>query len=509
MNSEYLRGIAVGMMFLGVLMLSVSSTAFTTTGTDRTAQVQVPDSPDAYIGLENLNNGVTKTGSTGVIRIYNNINETVELQTNLQTGQRLQAVDEADGASISSGDVADVTVECNKGGTGQEQVTLTLLDATTTDGSVSVSDASITNTVVYDCTGGGTGNVDFQASNVDASESVQTFSISPDGGLGNGQTATIDLTDPQQNGGVDYTGLTADVISGKGGITYDSTTNYLNYTAQGNENNIEIEISNFGVPGSNGGTVEYEDQDGRLANDDFQVFDAIVDAGESTGDIQVEGDISVDDGATTDGEVDAGGDAIYGNDTTAAGEVGVEGDLTAGDEFTSQDEVDVGGELNVGDNSTTQGGVGVEDDLTTGDGFTAQGEIDVGGKLSVGNGTSLQGEVGVEGSLTGGDGFVSEDDLDVEGELVVGDDSSLQGDVTVGDDFTMGDNSNIQGEVDIGGTATFGSGVTVTSEVSIGQDMYIGDGAVFEDDVAVSGTAYVGCNVEFQGEAPSNIEDNC
>jgi hypothetical protein len=268
-----MKYLGMAMVVSGAVLVLVGSGAFSSTDASRTVHVQVADSPDAYIGLEKIDQDVTKSGSTDVFSIQNNIGRTVEVQTTLQTGSKLQTADDADGSIIDPGAKIQASVECDRGGTGQEQVTLTIVNAVTSDNSFSVSDASITNTVVYDCTGGSTGNVNFSASDVDANDQTQTFSFDLSGGLGNKQTATIDLSDPQNNGGVDYTGLTATVTTGKGDVTYDSSLNYLNYTAQGNEANVEIEVSGLSVNSNQGGgVVKYEDTEGRLANDDFDVF---------------------------------------------------------------------------------------------------------------------------------------------------------------------------------------------------------------------------------------------
>ncbi|MCU4753823.1 Ig-like domain-containing protein [Halobacteria archaeon AArc-curdl1] len=121
------------------------------------------------------------------------------------------------------------------------------------------------------------GGVNFTAGDVDVDNTSQTFTFdaSP---LGNNDEATIDLSDPQDNGGIDYSGDDVEVsVSGSvSSAEYDRDAQEIRFSPQGNADGTwTVTISGIEVVGEPGTSywVEYRDNLNNEDGDFFQITD--------------------------------------------------------------------------------------------------------------------------------------------------------------------------------------------------------------------------------------------
>jgi hypothetical protein len=273
-----LRRLALVVVLAGIL-LSVSSVgALSALDADRALTIGVPaDQSLANLGVESNGDIGTIRGDSGAVEagtLSNNVGQSLTvLETGLvNDGGTLTVASPTVGSSIASGGSDAVTVQCSSStSVGQRTVRV---DTRVQGTSVEVQNASFSFSTDIQCQkGGGSGAVAFQASDLAPSASSQTFSFDA-GALKNKQAAYIDLSGPQTNGGVDYTGGTVSVTSGPAGrsVSYDEATDRIVYEAQGNPSGtVTIEISGIAVTGADGDyyTVSYSDDAGRSDSDVF------------------------------------------------------------------------------------------------------------------------------------------------------------------------------------------------------------------------------------------------
>ncbi|MFC3957430.1 hypothetical protein [Halovivax cerinus] len=277
MTGRTLRTLGLVLVVAGAVLVTGPAFGFSTLSADRGVSVGTAPIDSALLAIEPTGETPSNQNDAVVIEITNNGNEQFD-----PLSAQAVIVDDTKGAlAISSsfdsvldpGATTGLELTCSGGGDGTATVAVT---ADAAASSFSIGNVSYTYTFSYSCTGGGgggTGPAQFEASDVSAAEQRQTFTL--DGtALKNKDQFTIDLTDPQESGQVDYSGLTdADVTVVQGSarsVGYDAATNAITYEAQGNQQGpIEIEISNIDVLGMGGGTITYEDTTGRTDSDDF------------------------------------------------------------------------------------------------------------------------------------------------------------------------------------------------------------------------------------------------
>lgn len=453
--------------------MAVPTLGFETIATDRTTSVSVADDADALLGIDETGNTPDQQTDVDVIEITNNAAEDF---TDLSTAVTIDDPNGALGisspfdASLAQGATTGLEMTCDGGGDGTATVTVV---STASGSTVAIRDHEFSETIDYSCTGGGgppgddPGPAEFTASDVDETESPpsQTFTFDAEA-LGNKATATIDLTDPQQNGLIDYTSVSnsdIEVVSGQNtaSLSFDPSTNEITYEPQGNVGGtIEIRIENFEITSFGDGTIEYSDSTGRSDGDSFSVM-AVADGGES---VETSGDAVVPDGET-------------------ASEVEADGDVDVGETSNVNDEIDAGGDVSVEDSSSVSGEIEADGDVEAGDNVNLNGELDSGGSASLG-------------------------------------DEITAGEVSAGDDVTVGSNSNVNGEIETDGGVTIGSGSlvesvdadeavtveggTVNGDLDAGGDVYLEDGASMNGEIETDGTVYVGCSVTLNGEVDAD-----
>lgn len=273
--------IALCVALAGAMIIVGPTFGFSTLAADRGVIVDVADdSSSANLGLESESDVGEIRGDDEPVQVgtlYNNFGEEIDtFAFDITNDDGALAVVNPDyDTVVQSDDSEPVTIECvSSDSPGTRTITIEVVEAS--GETVSVQGASFTATVDIQCNkGGGTGAVNFQANDVTEGDTSQTFSFNADG-LKNMDTAYIDLSDPQQNGGVDYSSGTPTLVSGSGSVQYDSQNDQIVYTAQGNEKGtVEIRMDNIDVVGDSGEryTVEYtEDRSGSTNRNDGDIF---------------------------------------------------------------------------------------------------------------------------------------------------------------------------------------------------------------------------------------------
>lgn len=268
MFSNPVTKLAVVVMLVGALLLAGPSFGFSTFAAERSASVDVAgDQSTATLGVES-------EGDIGTLRgddpprqagtLSNHLDEPVDVidfEIHNDAGA-LAVSDPTPGTTIASGASENVTLQCAEStsvGYREVEVEVVEVDGATT----AVRGASFTTAVDIQCNkGSGSGAVNFDAADVNTSDTSQTFSFSGDG-LKNKDEAYINLSEPQTNGGVNYSGGTATLVSGSGTVRYDADADRIVYTASGNEKGtVEIRMDGIDVVGTDGEryTVTYSER---------------------------------------------------------------------------------------------------------------------------------------------------------------------------------------------------------------------------------------------------------
>jgi predicted acyltransferase (DUF342 family) len=316
-------------------------------------------------------------------------------------------------------------------------------------------DAGMT-TITVSETEGPISSVAFVASDVARDGNSQVFAFDTDG-LSNGDTVTIDLSNPQ-GGGIDYTNGVVELIEGTNpndAVTYDSNTNTITYTKQGGSSGeVRIRISDINVIGSAGNSynVEYADDDGNVDSDTFQIRPSgTTIVTQDTDDVSANGDIVIEENVVIDGDVDSQNGAVTVKDSAE-----VDGDVTANGDIVIGDNTFVGGEVasqngavTVGDNAEVDDDVSANGNIVVDDDTFIDGDVDSqNGTVSLGSGTRVTGTITANGDIDLGVGSVVEDVTSQNGRVTLEDDSEVEGDVNVNSasDIVCGQGSRIDGQ---------------------------------------------------------------
>ncbi|MFB1064764.1 hypothetical protein [Natrinema sp. H-ect4] len=276
-------------LVVGTLLLVGPSFGFSSFAADRGTDIRTAADSNAYLGIESAGDvsGTELRADSDPLRVgtlVNNVDESLEVQdVTIQSigdgsvdDSLLAVASPTTGDTIAAGDATNVTIDCAaKQSVGPQNVVIRVdgVEGTT----IRIAEPTFNATVDIQCGQGKfTGAATFNASDVTTDSTTQTVSFSVDG-LGNKGVATIDFSDPQDNGGVDYSSVTdtdLTVQGGKGGVSFDSQSSQLTYTAQGNEKGtVTIELSNIDVDGPTGESsqVTYSDTSDRTDGDIFEI----------------------------------------------------------------------------------------------------------------------------------------------------------------------------------------------------------------------------------------------
>lgn len=276
-----------GIMFTGVCLLAIGlltvfgpTFGFSTIAADRGVGVEMAEnSTEALLGID-AEDDVTNTELRAdseplpVGTLINNIDKGIVVEDVIVDSVGDETVDDeviavnspAPGQTINSDEETDVTIECaNDESYGEQEVVIRVVGVE--GSSISIENPMFSTRVDIQC---GKGQFDdvvgFTASNVSEGESTQTISFNTDGL--NGEEATIDFSNPQENDGVDYSDVSDDDISIVTGgnqndeVAFDAETSQLTYRPQtGGGGEVTIEISNLEAVGESGETylVTYSD----------------------------------------------------------------------------------------------------------------------------------------------------------------------------------------------------------------------------------------------------------
>lgn len=427
-----LARLGVALAVVGVAMLAAPTLGFESIAAERTTTVTVADDANALLGVAATAETPDNKNDAVVVEITNNAGvDFTDLQTDVTLDTTRLSVSDGFDGTLAAGATSGLTLTCDRGGSGT--ATVTVVSTATGDG-LTVQDHEFSHTFEYSCTGGGnsgTRPASFTASDVDETDSnpTQTFTFDV-GPLGNKDTATVDLTDSQDNGGIDYTTMTSADVSVTSdqsvrSLEYDPATNRITYEAQGNVGGtIEIRIENFVVDSSTGGTVEYSDSTGRTDSDTFAVI-AVAENGQS---VDTSGDATVPDGENA-GEVSAGGT------------------------------------VDVGSNANVNNGVDAGSDVTIGDDSAVNSGLEAGGDVTTGSSVSVNSDIQVGGSVTLGDDSTA-NDIEAGGSVTVGQDAIVNEGIDAGGNVYLEDDATVNGDIEAGGTVYVGCDVTLNGDVS-------------------------------------------
>ncbi|WP_226480717.1 hypothetical protein [Natrinema amylolyticum] len=275
-----LSKLAVLFIAMGAVLMAGPVFGFSSFAADRGTTVNVPsDQSNAYLGVDNENDIGTLRGDDPpeqVATLFNNLNEDVDIiEFKIHNDSDALAVDSPNpGETIASGGSENVTVVCAdsvSAGVHDIGVEIVEVDGATT----MVSGVSFNTTVDIQCKkGSGSGVVNFQADDVGTGNTSQTFSFSGDG-LKNNDEVYINVSDPQTNGGVDYTSGSPTVVSGAGTVSYNGGDQIIYDPSGGESGTVEIRMDGINVVGSSGEryTVAYSEQrKNRNDRDDSDIF---------------------------------------------------------------------------------------------------------------------------------------------------------------------------------------------------------------------------------------------
>ncbi|QSX00376.1 hypothetical protein [Haloterrigena alkaliphila] len=249
------------------------------------------DDAEAYLGIESEGDvsGTQLRGDSDPLRVgtlHNNAGADLEVRSVVVDSIGDDTVNDDivtiaapnPGRTIERNDSTAVTIECNDDTTvGEQEIVVRVARVTGTG--ISIAEPTFTATVDIQCGKGKfSGSADLNVSDVGTGDTTQTVSFDV-GAVKNKDEVTIDFSNPQQNGGVDYSGVTDGDLTvqsqGHGGtVAFDSETSRLTYSPQGNEDGtITIEISGIDVVGNPGESypVSYSDTTGRDDGDFFDI----------------------------------------------------------------------------------------------------------------------------------------------------------------------------------------------------------------------------------------------
>ncbi|QLK27724.2 hypothetical protein HYG81_09020 [Natrinema zhouii] len=276
-------------ILVGALLLAGPSFGFSSFAADRTLGVTTAADSSTYLGIESEGDvtGTELKGNSDPLRVgtlSNNVNEPLEIQDVSVASIGDGTVDDTilavsspiPGDTIETDNLMSITVECAEPqSVGEREVTL-LVDRVEGE-TVSIAGPTFNATVDIQCGKGKfSGSASVNASDIGTGDTTQTVSFDPTGVGSNGEV-TIDFSDPQDNGGVNYTNVTdvdLTVQSGKGTTSFDAESSQLTYTTQGNEKDpVTIELSDIVVVGAIGESyqITYTDTDGRQDGDTFEI----------------------------------------------------------------------------------------------------------------------------------------------------------------------------------------------------------------------------------------------
>ncbi|WP_440770956.1 hypothetical protein [Natronorubrum sp. DTA28] len=237
------------------------------------------ESSEAYLGIESKED-VTQTELRGdsdplqIGTLYNNVGEQLEIQdivvysigSDDVSDDTVAVADPNPGTVIEANGSAAVEIECADDANRGEQEVVIRVEGVSGE-TVSISKPTFSATVDVQCGKGQfAGSANVSVSDIGTEETTQNVSFDV-GGLKNNDVATVNFTEPQRVGGVDYSevsneDLTIRSQSHDGDVAFDSETSLLTYSPQGNEDDeIIIEIADIDASGQSGETyaVTYSD----------------------------------------------------------------------------------------------------------------------------------------------------------------------------------------------------------------------------------------------------------
>ena len=152
------------------------------------------------------------------------------------------------------------------------------------------------------------------------------------------------------------------------------------------------------------------------------------------------GDVTLDGDLTVTGDTHLKGDLIVDGDTNLKGDLVVEGDANF-----KQD-------------------VHIEGDLTVDGDTNLKGNVDIGGDLTVEGDTHLKGDLVVDGDAN------FKQDVHIEGDLTVDGDTNLNGDVNIGGDLTVEGDTHLKGDLVVDGDTTHNGDVIIDGDLVVNGD---------------------------------------
>lgn len=291
MRLQSIKHAGIVLVVVGTLVATGPSAGFSLLEGDRVVGVQTAADPDAQLGIESEGDvtGTELRGDSDPLKVgtlTNNVSETLEVRDVSVDSIGGGSVDDTilavaspnTGDTIGTGESTDVTVECaDDQSVGEREVTI-VVDGVEGE-TISIAGPTFDATVDIQCGKGKfSGSAGLAVSDIDTTSSTQNVSFDVTA-LGNNDEATIDFSEPQNDGSVDYSAVTDGDLTirtqGHGGdASFDSSTSQLTYSPQGNEDGeITIGISNVEVTGDPGDSYQgtYSDTTGREDGDVFEI----------------------------------------------------------------------------------------------------------------------------------------------------------------------------------------------------------------------------------------------
>ncbi|WP_049900683.1 hypothetical protein [Natrinema sp. J7-1] len=333
--------LAVVFLFVGAVLLAGPVFGFSSLAANRGADVSVGGS-DALIGVDATHLTLDGPRDEATVSIENNAGRRLSLEAEDTTGPDVQVDGQLSG-TLAAGESLQVTVSCNGGGaSGTDSGIVTVTEAISDDGSITVRDATLPVTVDYECTGGKPGTPPGQPSDDDV--------VIEPGGKSNDE------------------------------IDSDGTV----WIGDGGKANDEVKAGGDVSIGTGGKT-----------NDEVEAGGNIVTADDYTanGELSAGGDVSIGDGGKTNNEVTAGGSITTGDDYTANGELTATEDITVGSGSKIQNGISAGGDISIGSGSKINGELDAGGDVYVGDSVTFNNEVTAGGTIYVGCDVRFNGDL--------------------------------------------------------------------------------------------------------------------
>jgi|GEM_PF-3466287 len=422
----------LGLAFVlcGAALLATPTFGFETIAADRSAQIETTNDANALVGFEATDESINSLGDTAtVFTLRNNAEEslTFSVETEIDDAGNVEVDTPGDG-EVAAGQTTDVVLRCNgDSGTGTTTVTTTVTEAA--GESITVTGASSSTTIDYQCTdsgGGGppgSGPASFAANDPQyvGGQWTQQFEINI-ADLKNKGGFTIDLSDAQANAGVDYSGASATITSGQGSRDFEFDKNEwtITYTSQGKTDGpFVIEVSGIEITSDQDGGASFSTTTGESGTDAFAVP-----AIGNDGNTQTDGDLVVEDGTSANGDIDAGGTVTIGNGATANDDVNAGGDVTVGNSGTVHGDLESGGDVTLGPGATANNDVSADGAVTVGTGATVHGEIEAGGTVTAEAGSTMNNGVSTDGDVYLADGVTAWGEIESGGTVYVGCDVS-------------------------------------------------------------------------------------